>query len=46
MLRINYDKMQIKYEESIDREENILTDLQSYMAEINALKQRLAYTHD
>lgn len=29
--RMNFDKLQMKYEENIEREENILTDLQSYI---------------
>lgn len=42
---MNFDKMQIKYEEAIEREENILNDLQSYISEGNMLKDRLSQAH-
>jgi predicted RNase H-like nuclease (RuvC/YqgF family) len=38
MLRSNSDKLQMRYEESMAREEDIMTDLQSYMDEVNILK--------
>lgn len=38
MLRGNSDKLQMRYEESMAREEDIMTDLQSYMDEVNMLK--------
>jgi predicted RNase H-like nuclease (RuvC/YqgF family) len=38
MLRSNSDKLQMRYEESMAREEDIMTDLQSYMDEVNMLK--------
>jgi archaellum component FlaC len=40
--RVNLDKMEAKYDECMEREENLLNDLQSYMAEVNMLKDRLA----
>jgi chromosome segregation ATPase len=45
ILRMNYDKMQIKYDENIEREETILNDLQSYINEVGVLKDRLAQAH-
>lgn len=44
-LRINYDKLEIKYDENIDREETILNDLQAYINETNTLKDRLDQSH-
>jgi hypothetical protein len=42
---MSYDKLQMKYDENIEREESILTDLQGYINETNALKDRLAEAH-
>ena len=38
MLKINYDKLQMRYDENIGREEDILHDLQIYIDEGNNLK--------
>lgn len=45
ILRMNYDKLQVKYDENMEREETILNDLQSYINEVGALKDRLAHAH-
>lgn len=42
---MNYDKLQVKYDENMEREETILNDLQSYINEVGALKDRLAHAH-
>lgn len=45
IIRMNYDKLEIKYDDNIDREESILNDLQSYIHEANTLKDRLDQSH-
>lgn len=45
ILRINFDKIQVKYEDCMEREESILNDMQSYISENNMLKDRLGQAH-
>lgn len=45
IIRMNYDKLEIKYDDNIDREESILNDLQSYINEASTLKDRLDQSH-
>lgn len=46
MVRTDYDKLQIRYEEVMEREENIMNDLQAYMDQINSLKEKLNISHN
>jgi len=41
MMRVSLDKLQNKYDEGSDREDDILNQLQSYINELNMLKERL-----
>jgi len=40
-MRVSLDKLQNKYDEGNDREDDILNELQSYINEVNMLKERL-----
>ena len=40
-MRVSLDKLQNKYDEGSDREDDILNQLQSYINELNMLKERL-----
>ena len=41
MIKTNYDKLQLRYDENISREEDILNDLQIYIDEGSLLKEKL-----
>ena len=41
LMKGSLDKMQHKYNENTDREDDILNELQSYINEVNLLKERL-----
>lgn len=45
MIRTDSEKMQIRYEEAMIREEDIMSDLQSYIEEVNVLKEKLNAAH-
>lgn len=45
MIKLSYNKLEKKYEESIDNEENILTDLQHYIDEYNSASEKNRVYH-